>query len=187
LVVERWRFSLSVLFPHTRSGIVWCVLGMQMEHLLLFWLGVLAPLGLLCSIGKNPYGFYETLVATMERLGSLTGSRHWFDNRHSLAATFAMQTLSRFRLFGSSVPLRRFLCRNSTSCTQNRSLETFKMVERWTFCIGVPCYPNLGHATIAYVLYNNASNNVFQRKIDICRRTTNNETYYISLCSLHQL
>ena len=34
---------------------------------------------------------------------------------------------------------------------------------------------------MAYVIVNNASNEVFQRKWDISARTTNNEAYYIAL------
>ena len=56
------------------------------------------------------------------------------------------------------------------------------MVQKWTLCIEVSCYPNRpGKATIAYVLYNNASNKVFQQMKDVCGRTTNNEAYYIAL------
>ena len=55
------------------------------------------------------------------------------------------------------------------------------MVQKWTLCIEVSCYPNLGKAIIAYILYNNATNKVFQRKNDVCGRTTSNEAYYIAL------
>jgi len=55
------------------------------------------------------------------------------------------------------------------------------MVNKWTMCIDVSCYPNPGRATMAYVIVNNASNDVFHRKWDISARTTNNEAYYIAL------
>ena len=55
------------------------------------------------------------------------------------------------------------------------------MVNKWTLCIDVSCYPNPRRATMAYVIVNNASNEVFQRKWDIFARTTNNEAYYIAL------
>ena len=55
------------------------------------------------------------------------------------------------------------------------------MVNKWTLCIDVSCHPNPGRATMAYVIVNNASNEVFQRKWDISARTTNNEAYYIAL------
>lgn len=43
------------------------------------------------------------------------------------------------------------------------------------------CYPNPGQAIVAYILYDNAINKVFQRKNDVCGRTTSNEAYYIAL------
>ena len=55
------------------------------------------------------------------------------------------------------------------------------MVQKWTLCIEVSCYPNPGQAIISYILYNNATNKVFQQKNDVCGRTTSNEAYYIAL------
>ena len=55
------------------------------------------------------------------------------------------------------------------------------MVEKWTLCIDVSCYPNPGKAVITYVLCNVATNKVLQRKMNIPGRTTNNEAYYIAL------
>ena len=55
------------------------------------------------------------------------------------------------------------------------------MVEKWTLCIDVSFYPNLGKAVITYVLSNIATSKVVQRKMNIPRRTTNNEAYYTGL------
>ena len=55
------------------------------------------------------------------------------------------------------------------------------MVNKWTLCIDVSCYPNPGRAIIAYVLVNNVSHEAFQRNWDISARTTNNEAYYVAL------
>ena len=59
--------------------------------------------------------------------------------------------------------------------------DTNKMVQEWTLCIQVFCYPNPRQAIIEYVLRNNFLNDAFQRKREICGRTTNNEAYYIAL------
>ena len=61
------------------------------------------------------------------------------------------------------------------------SFEINKMVEKWTLCIDVSCYPNPGQAIIEYVLHNKATNESFQRKREICGRSTNNIAYYIVL------
>ena len=61
------------------------------------------------------------------------------------------------------------------------SLQEYMMVQKWTLCIEATCYPNLGKEKIVYILYNNASNKVFQQMQDVCGRTTNNEAYYIAL------
>ena len=55
------------------------------------------------------------------------------------------------------------------------------MVNKWTLCIDVSCYPNPRRAIIAYVLVNNASHEVFQRNWYISSRTTKNEEYYVAL------
>ena len=55
------------------------------------------------------------------------------------------------------------------------------MVQEWTLCIQVSCYPNPGQAIIEYVLCNNFLNDAFQRKREIRGRTTINEAYYIAL------
>ena len=55
------------------------------------------------------------------------------------------------------------------------------MVEKWTLCIDVSCYPNPGKAVIAYVISNIATIKVVQRKMNIPGKTTNNEAYYIAL------
>ena len=53
------------------------------------------------------------------------------------------------------------------------------MVEKWTLCIEVSCYPNPGKTMITYVLCNIATNKVLQRKRNVPRRTTNDsENYY---------
>ena len=61
------------------------------------------------------------------------------------------------------------------------SSNTNRMVQEWTLCIQVSCYPNPGQAIIEYVLHNNFLNDAFQRKRKIRGRTTNNEAYYIVL------
>ena len=55
------------------------------------------------------------------------------------------------------------------------------MVEKWTLCIDVSCYPNPGKAIITYVLYNIVTSKVLQRKMNILGRTKNNNAYYIAL------
>ena len=55
------------------------------------------------------------------------------------------------------------------------------MVEKWTLCINFSCYPNPGKAVITYVLCNIVTSKVLQRKMNIPRRTKNNEAYYIAL------
>jgi ribonuclease HI len=55
------------------------------------------------------------------------------------------------------------------------------MVQKWTLCIEVSCYPNPGQAIIAYVLHNMALNHVLQTKREVHGKTTNNEAYYIAL------
>ena len=55
------------------------------------------------------------------------------------------------------------------------------MVEKWTLCIDVSCYPNPRKAVITYVLSNIATSKVVQRKMNISGRTKNNEAYYIGL------
>ena len=55
------------------------------------------------------------------------------------------------------------------------------MVEKWKLCIDVSCYLNPGKAMITYVLSNILTSKVVQRKMNILRRTTNNEAYYIAL------
>ena len=55
------------------------------------------------------------------------------------------------------------------------------IVKKWTLCIDVSCYPNLGKAVITYVLSNIATSKVAQRKMNILGGTKNNEAYYIAL------
>lgn len=55
------------------------------------------------------------------------------------------------------------------------------MVEKWTLCIEVSCYPNPWKVVITYVVCNSVTNKVLQRKINVPGRTTNNEAYYIAL------
>ena len=55
------------------------------------------------------------------------------------------------------------------------------MVEKWTLCIEVSCYPNLGQVMITCVLCNIVMNKVLQRKIIVPGSTTNIEAYYIAL------
>ena len=55
------------------------------------------------------------------------------------------------------------------------------MVEKWTLCIDVSCYPNLEKSMITYVIYNIFTSKVLQRKMNIPRRRKNNEAYYIAL------
>jgi ribonuclease HI len=55
------------------------------------------------------------------------------------------------------------------------------MVQKWTLCIEVSCYPNPGQAIIAYLLHNMELNLVLQTKRGLHGKTTNNEAYYISL------
>ena len=55
------------------------------------------------------------------------------------------------------------------------------MVQQWTLCIQVSCYPNLGHTIIEYVLHNSFLIEAFQRKREILGTTMNNEAYYIAL------
>ena len=55
------------------------------------------------------------------------------------------------------------------------------MVQKWTLCIEVSCHSNPGQVVIPYILHNQALNHVLQNKRVVSRRTTNNETYYISL------
>lgn len=55
------------------------------------------------------------------------------------------------------------------------------MVEIWTLCIKVSCYPNPRQAMITFVQCNIEMNNVLQRKRNVPGRTTNNEAYYIAL------
>ena len=55
------------------------------------------------------------------------------------------------------------------------------MVEKWTLCIDVSYYPNLGKTLITYVICNIVTNKVLQRKMNILGRKTNNEAYYIAL------
>ena len=55
------------------------------------------------------------------------------------------------------------------------------MVEKWTLCIDVSCYPNPGNAVITYVLSNIATSKIVQRKMNISGRKINNEEYYIAL------
>ena len=55
------------------------------------------------------------------------------------------------------------------------------MVQKWTLCIEVPCYPNMGQAIIAYVFHNMALNHILQTKREVHGKTTNDEAYYIVL------
>lgn len=55
------------------------------------------------------------------------------------------------------------------------------MVEKWTLCIEVSCRPNLGRASLKFVLHNGAKNHVIYRIWEVQGKTTNNEAYYITL------
>jgi ribonuclease HI len=55
------------------------------------------------------------------------------------------------------------------------------MVQKWPLCIEVSCYPNPGQAIITYFFHNIALNHVLQTKREVYGKTTNNESYYISL------
>ena len=55
------------------------------------------------------------------------------------------------------------------------------MVQKWTLCIEVSCYPKLGQAIITYVFHNMTLNHVLHTKREVYGNTTNNEAYYISL------
>lgn len=67
------------------------------------------------------------------------------------------------------------------NCFLQGSENSLNMIEKWTLCIEVYCYPNLGKSNITYVLCNIATNKVLQRKMNVPGRKTNNEAYYIAL------
>ena len=62
-----------------------------------------------------------------------------------------------------------------------RSENPLNMVEKWTLCIEVSCYPNPRQFMITYVLYNSPMNKALKRKGNVPGRKTNNEAYYIAL------
>ena len=55
------------------------------------------------------------------------------------------------------------------------------MEHKWKLCIEVSCFPNLGRATIRYVICNNALNNAIEIMKYVFGTTTNNKAYYIAL------
>ena len=55
------------------------------------------------------------------------------------------------------------------------------MVQKWTLCIEVSCYPNPGQEIIGCVLHYMALNHVLQTKREVHGKTTNDEAYYIVL------
>ena len=55
------------------------------------------------------------------------------------------------------------------------------MVQEWTLCIQVTCYPSPRQETIEYVLCNIVLNKLIHRKREIRGTTSNNEAYYIAL------
>ena len=74
-----------------------------------------------------------------------------------------------------------FFVFNFTRTLEPLSMKKYKMEHKWTLCIEVSCFPNLGQATIRYIIYNNALKHTLEIKKYVCGKTTNNKAYYISL------